>query len=74
MSLTEFADSKRPPSCKFCTLPERDECDEAYKQGTATRKNILQWLHEHKGYTSAQITSSALDKHYTNGHQHEVRA
>lgn len=71
-SLVEFAEAKAPPSCKFCVLPERRECDEAYKTGQATRRLILQWLHEVKGYTTKDVTGSAVDKHFTSGHQHEV--
>lgn len=73
LTLMEFAQAKKPPACKFCILPERDECDTAYTNGEATRKDILQWLHEVRGYKTSQVTGSAIDKHFSGGHQHEVR-
>ena len=76
-SLAEFAKSKERAKCVVCILPERDEIDDAYRSGI-TRKVILNWLWEVKGYegkaifdengTPRGLSSSSLDSHLTGQH------
>lgn len=76
-SLSEFAKSKERAECVVCVLVERDEIDEAYRGGTS-RKIILQWLWEVKGYEGKAIfnetgvpiglSSTSLDRHLTGQH------
>lgn len=76
-SLADFAKQFEKVSCVACVIPERDEIDAAYRGGI-TRKTILRWLWEAKGYgdkstfdENAQptgISSTMLDKHFTGSH------
>lgn len=73
LSLTEYAAAKAKPPCPFCALPERDECDEAYRNGIH-RRVILEWLREVRGYQSAGVSGvsdHAADKHYQGKHHHK---
>lgn len=77
LTLQEFAKTKERADCIACVLPEREEIDEAYRSGI-TRKIILQWLWEVKGYDAKSvfdetgapkgISSTMLDKHLTGQH------
>lgn len=76
-SLVEFAAAHSKPECVVCALPEREEIDAAYRQGI-TRRPILKWLWEVKGYAGVSnydeagkptgLSASALDKHLTGAH------
>jgi hypothetical protein len=77
LSLNEFAKSKERAKCVVCVLPEREEIDEAYRGGV-TRKIILSWLWEVKGYEGKAVfdesgaprglSSTSLDHHLTGQH------
>lgn len=79
-SLADFAKQFEKVSCFACVIPERDEIDAAYKSGI-TRKVILKWLWEAKGYNDksvmddnghpAGISATMVDKHFTGGHHHK---
>lgn len=77
LTLSEFAKSKERADCVVCVLAEREEIDEAYRGGVS-RKVILQWLWEVKGYEGKAVfdengaprglSSTSLDKHLTGSH------
>ena len=76
-SLIEFAKQFERPSCIACSLPEREEMDAAYRSGV-TRKTILRWLWDVKGYNDKSgwdeeglpngLSPSMLDKHFSQSH------
>lgn len=78
-SLLDYAKQFEKPACVACILPEREEIDGAYRSGI-TRKTILKWLWEVKGYNETctfdddgkpnGISASMLDKHYTGTHHY----
>ena len=77
ISLQDFAKTNERADCIACVLPERNEIDEAYRNGI-TRKMILRWLWEVREYDTKSIfdetgcpkgiSATMLDKHLTGQH------
>jgi hypothetical protein len=77
ISLEEFAKQYKKIDCMVCALPERDEVDEAYKNGVL-RRIIMKWLWEVKGYGTKSglndegkpigFSESMMDKHFSKQH------
>lgn len=73
LSLSEFVQSKQPPPCRLCVIPERAEVDEALRSG-APRRIVLEWLQEERGYKPTGpegVSSTAMDKHCIGKHHYK---
>jgi len=67
LTLKEYAiaNPNKPQRCWVCILPEREEIDEAIRNGTSNGV-IRRWLISVKGYKETDATPDKLRRHRDN--------
>jgi hypothetical protein len=70
-SLTDFSvesrKKQRQTKCPICTLPEREEIEEAKRNGVYVTE-IRAWLINELGLDPEQVTKHKVTKHWVEGH------